>query len=223
MMKKNRKMNQVQNNIIEHIKWKTLSGYQDYQDMLTLMTNSVTSVIEGAPEIVYSLEHNHIITAGISAKEQDLLDSSNINIINTGRGGKYTYHGPGQKIYYPILSLEKHFAKDTRKYVNFLEDWIIAVLAEYDLKCYKIADRIGIWLLDKGSEKKIAAIGIRLKKWVSYHGVAININPDLSYFSKIVPCGLKDYEVTSMEALGLKNIDMSHFEKIAKKKFFEMI
>ena len=174
-----------------------------------------------AKEQIWLLEHHPVYTAGISAKDEDLLNKTAIPVFKTNRGGKYTFHGPGMKIIYVMLDLKKFFAPqnpDVARFVEFLENWVIEFLAEFGTKGEIRKGRVGIWVETAGGEKKIAAIGIKIKKWVSYHGIAINIDPDLSAFNNIVPCGIKEFGVTSMKEI-LGNIDNYDFDKILKEKF----
>lgn len=160
-----------------------------------------------AEEAVWLVEHPALYTAGTSAKEQDLLDAR-FPVYKTGRGGEYTYHGPGQRVAYVMLDLRKR-GPDVRGYVCSLEDWIIRALARFGVKGERRAGRVGIWVDlaeyggRAGQEAKIAAVGVRIRRWVTYHGVSINLNPDLSHFGGIVPCGITEHGVTSLAALGV--------------------
>jgi lipoyl(octanoyl) transferase len=158
-----------------------------------------------ARELVWLLEHPPLYTAGTSAKDADLLAPARFPVHRTGRGGQYTYHGPGQRIAYVMLDLERR-RPDLRRYVCDLEDWLIAALARFNVRGERRAGRVGIWV-DRGGgrEDKIAAIGVRVRRWVTYHGVALNVDPDLEHFSGIVPCGVAEpsYGVTSLVDLGL--------------------
>ena len=177
------------------------------------------------PECVWLVEHPPVITAGTSAKAADLMYSS-FPVYQTGRGGQYTYHGPGQRVAYIMLDLNRR-EPDLRKFVAALEGWIIATLGVFNVKAEQREDRVGVWVNrpDKqaGSEDKIAAIGIRVRKWVTFHGISLNVSPDLSHFSAIVPCGVKDalYGVTSLKDLGL-DATMSEVDIVLKREF-EMV
>lgn len=173
-------------------------------------------------EAVWLLEHPSLYTAGTSAKDEDLLDER-FPIFKTGRGGEYTYHGPGQRVGYVMLDLKKRQSKpDVRHYVWLLEEWIIQTLAVFDVTGERREGRVGIWVvMPDGSESKIAAIGVRIRKWVTYHGIAINVNPDLSHFSGIVPCGIADHGVTSLHDLD-KAITTSELDEVLKEKFSEI-
>ena len=162
----------------------------------------------GEPELVWLLEHPPLYTAGTSARPEDLLTPNRFPVFPTGRGGQFTYHGPGQRVGYVMLDLRQR-ANDVRRFVHDLEEWLIRTLAHFNLRGERREDRVGVWVKrpDKGDghEDKIAAIGVRLRRWVSFHGIAINVEPDLSHFSAIVPCGVVDprYGVTSLVDLGL--------------------
>jgi lipoyl(octanoyl) transferase len=191
----------------QEIEWLESKDPVDFEVALNFMQTRVEKIINNqAKQLIWVLEHPEIYTAGISAKDSDLLAKTEIPIFKINRGGKYTYHGPRMKIIYVMLDLKKFFypnQPDIAKFVQFLENWIIAALAEINIKGEIKKDRVGIWVNHQGQEKKIAAIGIKIKKWVSYHGIAINIDPDLNRFDNIIPCGIKEYGVTSVrEVLG---------------------
>ncbi len=208
---------------LSNVEWRVSKELVHFQDALSFMQNHVEKIISGkAKQMIWCLEHYPVYTAGVSAKDSDLLTKTDIPIFQTNRGGKYTYHAPGMKIIYVMLDLKKFFAPekpDVARFVEFLENWVIEILAEFGIKGEIKKGRVGIWVTDKnGAEKKIAALGIKLKKWVSYHGIAININPDLSGFQNIVPCGIKEFGVTSIaEVLG--KVDEKKFDKIVQQKF----
>ncbi len=193
----------------------------DYTKALIKQEDYVEKILNGAPEAVWLLEHPHLYTAGTSAKAQDYLGTKNIPVYEAGRGGQYTYHGPGQRVAYVLLDLNKR-GKDLRLHIWRLEEWIIRSIADFGIKGERREGRVGIWVVNAdGSEDKIAAIGVRVRKWVSFHGIAININPDLSYYNGIVPCGIANHGVTSFEKLGisatLADLDKSlktHFNKV---------
>lgn len=204
-------------------KWQILQGLTPYSYAARLMDQHVHDMIyNGALEKILLLEHDDVYTAGTGASYADLLNAQNIPVIDTGRGGKFTYHGPGQRIIYPMLNLSSPTrAKDLKKYVFDLERWIIATLQEFNIDAFIVEDRVGIWVLDHGSEKKIASIGVRVKKWVTYHGIAVNINTDLKKFDGIIPCGLKNYGVTSLQSVE-KTVDFLNFDVILKKCFYNI-
>jgi lipoyl(octanoyl) transferase len=200
--------------------WQELKPSPPYTDTIALMESIVADVIAGsASETILLLEHEEVYTAGTGAKNEDLLNPGNIPVIHTGRGGKFTYHGPGQRIIYPILNLAApHRQKDLRLYIKKLEEWIIRVLKEFGIEAYIVDGRVGIWTQKGGRDAKIGAIGVRVRKWVTYHGVAVNIAPDLAKFNGIVPCGISDAPITSMKELGV-NVTMEEFDEVLKKTF----
>ena len=191
----------------------------DYIDSMKILENRVNDVFLGKKdELLWILEHNTVYTAGTSANEKDLLDK-NIQVIKTNRGGKLTLHSPGQKIVYFVLNLNKR-KKDIKFLVKNIENCIIKILNEYNIKSYPDKKNIGIWVGNKNKPEKIAAIGIRVKKWVAYHGFALNISNDLTKYDKIVPCGIKDKKITSLYKLGVKNLD--NINGIISKKFLDI-
>jgi lipoyl(octanoyl) transferase len=202
------------------VEWKTTSDLTPYDEAIRAMEERVAAIVAGdKPELVWLVEHPPLYTAGTSAKVADLLDTKRFPVYNTGRGGEYTYHGPGQRIAYVMLDLKKRNAQDIKLYVANLEQWIINTLAVLGLQGERRTGRVGIWIDDGyGNEKKIAAIGIRVRKWVTYHGIAININPDLSHFAGIVPCGIAEYGVTSLQNLG-SPAPMNCVDEILKQEF----
>ena len=188
----------------------------DYTKSMKILEKRVHDVFLGKKdELLWILEHNSVYTAGTSSKNIDLLDK-NLKVIKTNRGGKHTYHGPGQKVVYFVLNLNKR-EKDIRKLVNKIENCIMDVLKEYNIESYPDRNNVGIWVDDKNNSKKIAAIGIRVKKWVAYHGFALNISNDLSKYNGIIPCGIKDRGITNFKKLGVNN--NKNLEKIIINKF----
>jgi len=188
----------------------------DYAESMKILEKRVNDVLLGIkPELIWVLEHNHIYTAGTSAKDSDLLDKS-IKVIKTNRGGKHTYHGPGQKVVYFVMDLNKR-GKDIRKFITKIENCIIDVLSEYNIRSYADKENIGIWVNDNDKIVKVAAIGIKVKKWIAYHGFALNVCNDLSRFKKIIPCGIMDKNVTNLNKLGISNY--KNIEKIIVKSF----
>ncbi len=183
----------------------TATKFAPYETAISEMEARVAAIrADTADELIWLLEHPPLYTAGTSAKAKDLLNSQ-FPVFETGRGGQYTYHGPGQRVAYVMLNLKKRqSAPDIKKYVWQLEEWIIRSLATLDVTGERREDRIGIWVNTPEGEAKIAAIGVRIRHWVSYHGISINVNPDLSHFEGIVPCGINDYGVTSLEKLGIE-------------------
>ena len=188
----------------------------DYIKSMKILEKRVQDVLlEKKNELLWILEHNTVYTGGINSNEKDLIDK-NLQIIKTNRGGKYTLHAPGQKVVYFVLNLNKR-KKDIRKLINNIEKCIIEVLKEYKIKSYTDRKNIGIWVRTKNNSMKIAAIGIRVKRWIAYHGFAINISNDLSKYENIVPCGIKGKEITSLKDMGINNFNK--IEKIITKKF----
>ena len=188
----------------------------DYLKSMKILEQRAIDVFIGKKdEFLWIIEHNHVYTAGISSKKNDLLDK-NLNIIKTNRGGKYTYHGPGQKVVYFVLNLNKR-ERNIRKLLSKIENCIIKILQEYKIKSYADAKNVGIWVKDKNNSMKIAAIGIKVKKWVAYHGFSLNISTDLSMYDGIIPCGIKDKGITSLKDLGVKNY--SNINEIIIKSF----
>lgn len=186
---------------VADIEWKTSEAPVAYDTALAWMEGRAAAVAAGeAREAVWLLEHPPLYTAGTSADPAELLDPR-FPVFNAGRGGRYTYHGPGQRIVYLVLDLSKR-GRDVRCFVHEVEGWAIAALARLDVAAWRAPARIGIWTEAHGREAKIGAIGIRVRRWVSLHGFAINVAPDLSHFGGIVPCGLPDYPVTSLADLG---------------------
>lgn len=183
--------------------WRTESGLVAYPDAVSFMERRVAEIAERrAPELVWLLEHPPIYTAGTSAQAADLIDAR-FPVFATGRGGQFTYHGPGQRVAYVLLDLR--FRKsDVRRFVHDLEEWLIRALARLGVRGERRAGRVGIWVARAGDrEDKIAAIGVRVRRWVTYHGVALNVAPDLEHFSGIVPCGIRGHGVTSLADLGI--------------------
>jgi len=193
-------------NNTDPVDWKLSDAPVDYLAAIREMEQYVAMIHEGrAPERVWLLEHPALYTAGTSAREEDLLDPDRFPVHRTGRGGQFTYHGPGQRVGYVMMNLKRRGA-DVRAYVRNLEEWVIRELATFNVTGERRPGRVGIWI-DRGGgrEDKIAAIGVRLRRWVSFHGIAINVEPDLSHFDGIVPCGIGDagFGVTSLVDLGL--------------------
>ena len=191
----------------------------DYIKSVNILEQRVRDVSLGKKdELLWILEHNPVYTAGTSSKSTDLLNK-NINVVKTNRGGKHTYHGPGQKVVYFVLNLNKR-EKDIRKLISKIEDCIIAILGEYKIRSYPDKKNIGIWVDKKNNPMKIAAIGIRVKKWIAYHGFALNVYNDLSRYKGIIPCGIKDKGITNLKKLGMKKFN--NIEKIITKSFLNI-
>jgi len=198
----------------------------DYPDALKAMETRVQAIHENtAKEALWFLEHPPLYTSGTSAREADLL-SQRFPIYKAGRGGEYTYHGPGQRVAYVMLNLYKHPSIgvcDVRAYVKALETWLIRTLAHFGITGHIREGRVGVWVdLPGGSEAKIAAIGIRIRRWVTFHGIALNVHPDLEHFSGIVPCGIKEFGVTSLHDLGV-NASMEDVDEVLKREFAELL
>ena len=205
------------------IHWQTIRQPIAYPDAIASMEAKVAEIRSGAsPETVWLLEHPHLFTAGTSADPSELLDPGNAPVYSTGRGGRYTYHGPGQRIAYVMLNLSQR-GSDLHAYVEALENWIIQSLAHFGIAGERRSDRVGVWVVrDDGREDKIAAIGVRVRRWVSYHGIAINLAPDLARFSGIIPCGIQGHGVTSMRELGL-DTTMAQLDQVLRKTFEEVM
>ena len=192
---------------MNEVEWIISPGLVEYPDALKVMDERVDLIQKGnAKELVWLLEHPPLYSAGTSAKPQDLLTPNRFPVFKTGRGGQYTYHGPGQRVAYVMLDLNRR-RRDIRAYVSSLETWIINTLAKFNIRGERRSDRIGIWvrrtdLNNPEREDKIGAIGIRIKRWVTLHGISINVSPDLEHFGGIIPCGIGGYGVTSFEDIG---------------------
>ena len=189
---------------MRELEWRIDDRPVEYLDAVAEMEARVAAIRAGrAREGVWLLEHPPLYTAGTSAQDADLLEPDRFPVYRSGRGGQFTYHGPGQRVAYVMLDLKRR-GSDVRRYVRDLEDWLIAALARFNVTGGRREGRVGIWV-DRGAgrEDKIAAIGVRIRRWVSYHGVALNVEPDLSHFEGIVPCGIQGHGVTSLVDLGL--------------------
>jgi len=185
-------------------RWISGKGGVDYESALAFMEKTVQGVkLNQSPETIWCLEHPPLFTAGTSAKESHLLDSLGLPVYKIGRGGQHTYHGPGQLVVYVMIDLEKR-KKDIRTFVQTLEGWIIKGLAPFGIAAEQKPGRIGLWVQTDEGEQKIASIGVRVTKWVTWHGFSINVSPNLDHFKGIVPCGLSEFGVTSFEKLGIK-------------------
>lgn len=187
------------------IEWRISQGAVDYPQAVAEMEERVAAIRAGdAPELVWLLEHPPLYTAGTSARPEDLLDPDLLPVYRSGRGGRFTYHGPGQRIAYVLLDLTRR-GRDVGCHVHRLEEWMIRALGHFGVAGERREGRIGVWVARAGgTEEKIAAIGVRVRRWVSYHGVALNLDPDLGHYRGIVPCGIAEYGVTSLAALGVR-------------------
>ena len=186
----------------DDIEWRVSRDLVPYPEALAFMEERAAAIRErGARECVWLLEHPPLFTAGTSADPKELFNPLDLPVFEAGRGGRYTYHGPGQRVGYLILDLEKR-GKDIRRFVNCLEGWMIDALAQLGVVAHRAPGRIGIWVGNGAEEAKIGALGVRVKRWVTLHGFALNVAPDLSHFSGIVPCGIAEFGVTSVEQVG---------------------
>ena len=205
------------------VEWQVSSGLTKYPVALETMENRVADINGGGRERVWLVEHPPLYTAGTSAKREDLLEENRFPVFPAGRGGEYTYHGPGQRVCYAMLNLNQ-YGRDIRRYVRDLEEWIIVTLATFGITGERRDGRVGIWVnssTDIGSvvrENKIAAIGVRVRRWVSFHGISINLNPDLDHYEGIVPCGISEFGVTSLKKLGL-SINMDELDDALRTSF----
>jgi lipoyl(octanoyl) transferase len=182
--------------------WRVEPGLIDYPSAVAAMEARVEAIRAGtAGELIWLVEHPPVYTAGTSAKPSDLVDPGRFPVHAVGRGGQYTYHGPGQRVAYVMLDLAAR-GRDVRCFVDAVERWIVDTLRDFDIAGRAVPGRVGVWVDTPAGEAKIAAIGVRVRRWVTFHGLAINVAPDLSHFGGIVPCGLPDYPVTSLAALG---------------------
>ena len=189
------------------VEWTHLPGLADYAETLAAMEARAAAIAAGdAPEAIWLLEHPPLYTAGTSAKPADLVQPDRFPVFTAGRGGQYTYHGPGQRVAYVMLDLNRR-GKDVRGFVHGLEDWIIGALDRFGVEAGMREGRVGVWVERKGAgwsrEDKIAAIGVKVRKWVSFHGISLNVEPDLDHFGGIVPCGITEHGVTSLMDLGI--------------------
>jgi lipoyl(octanoyl) transferase len=185
------------------IEWCLSGAPVPYEEAVAAMEARVAAIRDGgAPELVWLLEHPPLYTAGTSARPQDLLDPDRLPVHKSGRGGQYTYHGPGQRIAYVLLDLDRR-DRDIRCFVHRLEEWVIRTLMRFGVTGERRDGRVGIWVAGFGGEAKIAAIGVRVRRWVTYHGVALNLDPDLGNYRGIIPCGIAEHGVTSLAQLGI--------------------
>lgn len=202
----------------DSFEWKSQEEFVDYEEALRWMDNRVQALRAGnAAECVWFLEHPPLYTIGTSGHEKDILDSKKYPLFKTGRGGQVTYHGPGQRVVYLMLNLSTRY-QDIRRYVRELEEWVIQTLARFDIQGERREGKVGIWVQKEGRDHKIAALGVRVQKWVTSHGIALNINPDLTAYQGIIPCGLKDSGVTSFADLGRK-VTLQEVDEVLHKTF----
>jgi len=207
------------------VEWAITDHLVGYEDAVAFMEARAEAIAAGeARELVWLVEHPPLYTAGTSAKAQDLVDPDRFPVHQTGRGGQYTYHGPGQRVAYVMLDLKRR-APDLRRYVTALEAWLIATLEAFNIRGERREDRVGVWVRrpDKGeaAEDKIAAIGIRVRRWATFHGISLNVEPDLSHFTGIVPCGVTQHGVTSLVDLGIP-VTMPEVDAAMRRAFEEI-
>jgi len=209
----------------EPVEWLVAEGLTGYEQAVAFMEERAAAIADGwARELVWLVEHPPLYTAGTSAQGSDLVDPDRFPVHKTGRGGQYTYHGPGQRVAYVMLDLKRR-QPDLRRYVAALEAWLIATLDAFNIRGERREDRVGVWVRrpEKGAmtEDKIAAIGIRVRRWVSFHGISLNVEPDLSHFSGIVPCGVTEHGVTSLVDLGIP-VTMPEVDAVLRSAFEEI-
>ncbi|HUW79866.1 MAG TPA: lipoyl(octanoyl) transferase LipB [Acidocella sp.] len=206
--------------------WQIEPGLTQYDSAISFMKTRVAAIRDGAAgELLWLVEHPPLYTAGTSAADSDLQDASRFPTYQAGRGGQWTYHGPGQRVVYAMLDLaEPHGsvpARDVRAYVAGLESWMIATLKDFGIKSETRDGRVGIWVVNGGQEQKIGAIGVRVSRWVTWHGMALNVHPDLSHFTGIIPCGIREHGVTSLAALGVTTT-MAAVDAALEKNFMKV-
>ena len=207
---------------IGDIEWRVSETPVPYEEALRFMEQRAAAIRdEAAPECVWLLEHPPLFTAGTSADPAELTNPQHFPVYEAGRGGRYTYHGPGQRVGYVLLDLERR-GKDIRRFVHSLEQWMIDALGQLGVNAHRAEGRIGIWVGDGADEAKIGALGVRVKRWVTLHGFAINVDPDLMHFGGIVPCGIAEYGVTSLAALG-KQLPMTGVDAALKNNFRQFL
>jgi lipoyl(octanoyl) transferase len=207
---------------IEGIEWRTSQAPLAYEEALSWMEERASAIRAGtASECIWLLEHPPLFTAGTSAQPSELFNPLDFPVYYAGRGGRYTYHGPGQRVGYVMLDLERR-GKDVRRFVRALEAWIIEALDDLGIKAHRAPGRIGIWVGHGSDEAKVAALGVRVRRWVTLHGFAINVAPDLSHFEGIVPCGIAEFGVTSLADLG-KQIRFTGVDCALKRSFLSFL
>ncbi len=209
----------------EPVEWLVAEGLTGYEQAVAFMEERAVAIADGrARELVWLVEHPPLYTAGTSAQDADLVDPDRFPVHRTGRGGQFTYHGPGQRVAYVMLDLKRR-QPDLRRYVAALEAWLIATLDGFNVRGERREDRVGVWVRrpakGENTEDKIAAIGIRVRRWVSFHGISLNVEPDLSHFSGIVPCGVTEHGVTSLVDLGIP-VTMPEVDSVMRSAFEEI-
>ena len=201
------------------VEWSVAKGPVHYPDAVAAMEERVAGILaHRSPEHIWLLEHPPLYTAGTSAQADDLLDPQGLPVFKTDRGGQYTYHGPGQRVAYVMLDLASRRRMDLRCFVRDMERWLIGTLAEFGVAGVCRAGRVGIWVETNGGEAKIAAIGVRVRRWVTFHGVSLNVAPDLAHYRGIVACGIREHGVTSLAALGIE-ATMSDVDLALRRNF----
>ncbi|MDE0390444.1 MAG: lipoyl(octanoyl) transferase LipB [Rhodospirillales bacterium] len=201
------------------VEWSVAPEPVPYPDAVTAMEERVAAILaHHAPEQVWLLEHPPLYTAGTSARADDLLDPQGLPVHRSGRGGQYTYHGPGQRVAYVMLDLAARRRMDLRCFVRDLEQWLIDTLAAFGVAGQRREGRVGIWVETGGGEAKIAAIGVRVRRWVTFHGVSLNVDPDLAHYRGIVACGIREHGVTSLAALGV-DTTMDEVDRALRRSF----
>jgi lipoyl(octanoyl) transferase len=205
------------------IEWRVSETPVEYAAAVEEMERRVAAIRAGAAgELVWLVEHPPLYTAGTSARDEELLEPGHLPVHRTGRGGRYTYHGPGQRIAYVMLDLRRR-GQDVRCYVHQLEEWIIQTLARFQVHAERRDGRVGIWVVrPSGNEEKIAAIGVRVRQWVTYHGLALNVDPNLEHYRGIVPCGITEHGVTSLAELGIA-ATMEEVDSALRRTFTEVL
>ena len=203
---------------IDGVEWRVSDGLTPYRDALAEMEARAAAIrASTAPELAWLVEHPPLFTAGTSADPAELFNPQGFDVVDAGRGGRYTYHGPGQRVGYVMLDLEAR-GRDIRRFVHCLEGWMIDALGELGVNARREPGRIGIWTGSGAHEAKIGAIGVRVKRWVTLHGFSINVAPDLTHFSGIVPCGIEAFGVTSLDALG-QSPEMANLDRALRSTF----
>ena len=207
---------------VDGIEWRVSESPVPYEEALAFMEQRAAAIRAGeADECVWLLEHPPLFTAGTSADPAELMNPLGFPVYEAGRGGRYTYHGPGQRVGYLMLDLDKR-GRDVRKLVHSLEGWLIAALGELGVAARREPGRIGIWVGKGAEQAKIAALGIRVKRWVTLHGFSINVDPDLSHFGGIIPCGISEFGVTSLAAVG-KELPMTRVDAALQRSFHQFL
>ena len=208
--------------IIDGIEWQVTPGLTDYSGALAAMEDRAAAIRNGvARELIWLVEHPPLFTAGTSADEAELTNPQHFPVFEAGRGGRYTYHGPGQRVVYLMLDLDRR-GRDIRRFVHSLEGWMIDSLARLGVEARREPGRIGIWTGDGAHEAKIGAIGVRVKRWVTLHGLSINVAPSLDHFQGIVPCGISEFGVTSLSELGIR-ADMAALDANLRATFLAFL